>query len=165
MKYILLISLLTIPLFTVIWSCKYGIQGTFSAFYKVIKSKWLFTIVLFITAFPLVIVAANTMFVVAGFLLCVVGVAPQYWLKTDEKMHLIGAVGSILFGITGMLVYWYNWISITLVAAFALFYLFAKIILEIKYSTLYIELIALIIVVFGVWINTNCITIVGIGIN
>ena len=84
-----------------------------------------------------------------------VGVAPQYWLKTDEKMHLIGAVGSILFGMTGMLVYWYNWISITLVAAFALFYLFAKIILEIKYSTLYIELIALIIVVFGVWINTN----------
>ena len=155
MKYILLISLLTIPVFTVIWSRKYGIQGTFSSFYRVIRSKWLFTIVLFVTALTLAFVAAKPLFVIAAFLLCIVGITPEYWLKTDEARHIVGAVGSILFGMTGMLIYWPNWISISLVMGFALFYFGAKIVFKIKHSTLYIELIALIIVVFGVWINTN----------
>ena len=146
MKIPLLVSIALIIIYLVVYILKYGIPATFSATYR--KMKVWFTIVVTIFGFSISIAGSSVLFFFSGALLVLVGVARRYWDPGEATLHYIGAIGSLVLGMAGLIVYYQSY---RVVVAYATVFLALEILplvfpkTEIKNHNFYIELIGFLI--------------------
>ena len=70
--------------------------------------QWVFTLVTWGYAIPLMIVGSTGLMFFAGAFICFVGAAPGFKTVTDDmenKVHVIGATGGIILGMAAI---WFN---------------------------------------------------------
>jgi hypothetical protein len=102
MKYLLLISLLIFTAYNLYVYSLVGILKSVSASYYFIKSKPLFTFVLWGFALPVIIAGDSVWFFLAGAGICFVGAAPNYKMKLEGDVHYAAALSGIVFGLIGL---------------------------------------------------------------
>jgi len=115
----------------------YGIQPSISESYYDLpgKQKYIFTLVIWAFAIPVMIVGDNIWFFLAGSLICFVGAAPAFrdedegnmrmiWNAPKNKLepmpdrsteywiHMIGAYGGTILGIAGLLIGYHQYATV-----------------------------------------------------
>ena len=161
MKTLLLIPLLLIPyLLYIYW--RYGMTKSISETYR-LTQKWekvWFTISMFLVAIPIMIVGLDVsdpeqvliLWLLAGGLICLVGVAPVFWKGgMEHTMHMLGAIGGICCGMLALLLHCLSWFTVLFVGLFAAFtatqYLVVKI--RVRNRTYWIEVAAIVTVLLS----------------
>lgn len=108
----------------------FGVQKSISASYYVLKwkqKKYLFALIMWGFAVPIIYVGDNYLMFLAGSFICFVGGAPAFRNdKTEKTVHMVGAFGGIIFGMIYIisLGYWPVFLFATMVIA--LIYQLAK---------------------------------------
>ncbi len=123
-----------------------------SATYYSIKKKWLFTIVLWAFAIPLVIVSnGKGLIILAGAAICFVGAAPRVGKKhqMSETVHIIGSFVGIAAGVIGMWVYYGFWWIPVIQLLFTLLAHFEKL----GHRTYWVESVAVGLTVYGLYLG------------
>lgn len=146
------IFLIPVIAYLVVYIYKYAMPWSFSATYRKIKHKAVFTLVMYFLA-ALILSAGKPLFFFSGALICLVGTAPKYWAKSEKVMHYIGATGSILLGLAGIIVYYHNfWMP----AIFPVTYFLleeikpGKPVIRINKHTFYTEIVGFAIIIIAV---------------
>lgn len=132
MKELLLIPIITMTTYLIYVYIKYGMSKSISASYKFLKGieKPIFSLVLWATAFPLIIVGLQNipegqvkiLFFLSGALIALIGASPKYWIKSQEQIaHYVGSYGGIGLGMLALLIHFPTMITLGLVTLFALF--------------------------------------------
>jgi len=107
--------LLLVSIFTFAGYCfyiykTYGMLSSISeSYYRLPEnSKWLFTVITWMYAIPLIIVGSTGLMFFAGAFVCFVGAAPGFKSSPDDmenKIHVIGATGGIALSMAAI---WFN---------------------------------------------------------
>ncbi len=128
---------------------KFGFLNAISASYYRLKkiSKSLFTFFIWSISFPIIIVGVNetSLMFFAGVFLSFVGAAPHYEEKLEGKIHYIGAIGGIGFGLLTLIFIFHLYI---LSGIFLIFILYARL-FRIKNYFWWVEIAAFIIIYVG----------------
>jgi len=98
--------------FLIIIQYKYGTQKSVSESYYRIPKKWkfVFTLVLAGFAVPIMIAGHNILIFLAGACIVFVATAPAFKsTNTERKIHMIGAVSGIAFGLLATIFIYNLW--------------------------------------------------------
>jgi hypothetical protein len=78
---------------------RYGILDTISSSYYQLpqNQKWLFTIFCWSFAIPAMILGDSVLMFLAGACICFTGAAAAYKQEMTSTVHIVGAVGGVLF--------------------------------------------------------------------
>jgi len=90
----------------VIWK-KFGVQSSISESYYDIPKKYqfVFTLVLWAAAIPIMIVGDTILLFIAGILICFVGAAPAFkGILMEYKVHMVGAYGGFTLGLLSLVI-------------------------------------------------------------
>ena len=101
----------------------FGVQYSVSSSYYLLKKKKpLFTLVMWLTIIPLMLVSQTLLTFIAGMGICLVGVAPDYRLWKQELIaHLIGSYLGVLGAIATIWIDYHLWyVSVPLMVFIAL---------------------------------------------
>lgn len=111
MKTPLIISLILIAVYLVWYIWRYKTPPSFSETYSKLKQKqkWIFPGLLWLFSISVVLADHRLLFGISAGLLALVGLARKYWLKSQHTAHIIGAIGSVAFGLAGLWVYYGAW--------------------------------------------------------
>lgn len=134
-------------------SIKFGVQESISASYQVIKQKWLFTLVLWGVAIPIMIAGNHVLLFLAGAGICFVGASPEYWKTSEKTVHVLGATLGISLAITWIFLY-FSYLVAILYLIFIILFEFKfknKRILKLKNHLWWTEVIAFITLLFSLW--------------
>jgi hypothetical protein len=155
MKELLLLPTISLVSYLTYICIKFGIQDSISATYKIIKQKWLFTIVLWSVALPIMIVGSNPLLFFAGAGIAFVGASPRYWLKQEGTVHVIGATGGILLATLWATLSGFWWISgpFTLFVALTELKIKNKRIINLKNHTWWVEIAAFAMVLLSLFLR------------
>ena len=150
MKILLLLPSVILPLYAIIVSIRFGIQTDFSHTWHVIRHKWLFTLVLWLSLIPIIIVANTWLMFLAASFLCVVGAAPDFFNPFERKVHVTAAFSGLVLMMLSLAIDFH--LSIPVLAYFIVAFMLERKILKIKYHTLWVEIIPFIITLVVLWI-------------
>jgi hypothetical protein len=140
---------------------RFGIQKDISSSYRKLKHNWIFTLVLWFTMIPVMIVGEHGLLFFAGAGICIVGTAPRYWEKLEGRVHRIAAIGGILLALIWMLLKGFIWFAVPFILfAFLIEITFKKKrLIELKNHTWWVEVAAYYMLLITLLLKTNFIKI------
>lgn len=152
---ILLISVIALLSYSTYIAIRYGIQKDISHTYTLIKEKWVFTLILWITAIPIMMVGEHGLLFFAGTGICFVGASPKYWEKQEGIVHVVSAVGGIALATLWGILFGTWWIALIYIIFVLLVQLEInkKSIIKIRNSTWWVELGAFAMIIISLYIK------------
>jgi len=129
---------------------KFGVLPSISDSYYYFKHRpGLFFFAMFGTGFPVIVLAETSLLFFSGCFIVLVGTAGAFHRELTGKVHVIGAVGSIVLGMVSLWVdygYWYISVGFTLLMFLITFF-------RVNNHTWWIEILAYVCIVGVLWVN------------
>jgi hypothetical protein len=122
---LILSSIVALSYVTTVW-IKYGIQKSISTtFYELpYDRKLTFRLFMFSLSIGIIIGGNLPLFYVSGILLSLVGIFTRIKVKWKKIIHLIGAIGGIVFAYIGLIYYYNLWIESIIVLNVCILFIF-----------------------------------------